>query len=340
MISPVDPLVAAICRKEGLGMGDVQVLSGGQVNRVYLLDGTTVLRIGGRADAAARLKQESALLSSLAGDMPVPRVLAWGELDGQAYQVQTRLKGQKLSELWTVLSAREQDGIAAELAEALQVLHSRGAGDYGPLGPDGFGKPDAESQGWRPAPPPSWESYLCADFEHTLAEIRALGLRMMPGFVELAQAYFEQHRAQLAGGAAVLVHSDLTLVNLLAQDGHLTGILDFEFALYAPRDYELWAMEAFCLYPDDWGEEGQKSYCSADFASFLPLLRRHYPALFDCEQSLRERLNLYQLNTALSSYLDWRKDNLAQIPPERMAAKEFYMARITNFLSSHGARMI
>ncbi len=90
-------------------------------------------------------------------------------------------------------------------------------------------------------------------------------------------------------------------------------------------------MEAFCLYPNDWAEEINEVYCTADFASFIPLLRRHYPALFEIAH-LRTRVNLYQLASALSSYLAWRKDNLSTIPPERMAAKEFYMARITNFI--------
>jgi len=54
---------------------------------------------------------------------------------------------------------------------------------------------------------------------------------------------------------------------------------------------------------------------------------------------VRERLNLYHIESALSSYLAWRKDNLSTIPPDRMAAKEFYTARITNFMFRHGVRM-
>jgi hypothetical protein len=97
-------------------------------------------------------------------------------------------------------------------------------------------------------------------------------------------------------------------------------------------------MESFCLYPNDYAEDENEVFCTADFASFIPLLRKHYPALFETPH-LRERVNIYHLEAALSNYLAWRKDNLSTIPPDRMAAKEFYMARTTNFIFRHGARM-
>jgi len=169
-------------------------------------------------------------------------------------------------------------------------------------------------------------------------EIRARNIRMAPGFLELAEGYFEDHRHVLEGGIPVQVHSDLTLVNVLVENGKISAILDFEYALQATRDYDLWVMEAFCLYPNDWAEEGNEVFCSADFASFFPLLQRHYPEIFETPH-LRERVNIYQLETTLSSYLAWRKDNSSTIPPDQMDAKEFYMARITNFIFSRGTRM-
>ena len=142
----------------------------------------------------------------------------------------------------------------------------------------------------------------------------------------------------LQAGVPVLVHGDLSLVNILADQGKLSALLDFEYALQAPADYELWVTESFCLYPNDYAEEDHEDYCSADFASFIPLLRKHYPALFEIPH-LRERVNIYHLAAALSNYLAWRKDNLSRIPPDKMAAKEFYMARITNFIFRNGTRM-
>jgi len=184
----------------------------------------------------------------------------------------------------------------------------------------------------------SWAEFLSAKFYRTLDEIRELGIRMAPGFLELAREYFEKHRHVLEGGRPALVHGDLTMVNVLVERGHVSAILDFEYSLHAPSDYELFDMELFCLYPNDYAEEDWEIFCAADFGRFFQLLQKHYPALFDVPR-LRERVDLYQVDATLGSYLGWRKANLTAIPPERMAAKEFYMARIANFIFPHGVRM-
>ncbi len=321
----MENLVRAICHKEGIDTGEIQVLSGGQVNQVFLVDQTYVVRIGGRADAHARLRREADLLRSLAGKIPVPTVHALGEHEGRVYQIQQFLPGRKLYAVWKELRPDEQEGVAAQLAAALKVIHG--------LGAPGFGSADAGSKAEA-----VWLDYFSDKFARTLDEIKALKMSMVPGIVEMARDYFDEHSAVLQDGQPTVVHGDLSLVNILVHEGRLSAILDFEYALQAPLDYELWVTEAFCLYPNDWAEEDNEVFCTADFANFFPLLQKHYPEIFET-RNLRQRVDLYHLESALSNYLAWRKDNLNTIPPERMAAKEFYMARITNFVFRNGTRM-
>ncbi|MBE0695500.1 MAG: aminoglycoside phosphotransferase family protein [Anaerolineaceae bacterium] len=317
--------VRAICQKEGIHAGTIQVLSGGQVNAVYQVGNEYVVRIGAREDAFARLKRETEILQSLAGQIPVPKVFAFGQVDGLVYQIQQRLLGEKLYLLWKDLPPAAQEDIAAGLAQAMQVMHSRVV-PY-------FGDNRAGDRQYT-----SWDDFIGENFKQTIAEYKALNSSVAPGFLELAQDYFEEHIHLLAEGSPTLTHSDLSLVNLLVHEGKLSAILDFEYAVYAPKDYELLVLEEFCLYPNDWAEEEHEHFCAADYASLFNLLQKYYPALF-ATPHLRERVNLYHLAAALSSHLAWRKDNLGSIPPERMAAKEFYMARITNFIFRHGVRM-
>ncbi len=325
MTDLIDPLIRAICRAEGLDAREIHPLSGGQVNQVFLVDGQYVLRIGGREDAFERLERETGLLRRLAGQVPVPRVLAAGQHEGRAYQIQQFVPGQKLYRVWKDLPPGEQETIVAELVEAMKVIHHLPAPSFG------YDRPDQPLYD-------SWAEFLSAKFNHTREEIQALGIRMVPGVLELAGAYFEEHQHVLESGHPALVHGDLTLVNILVERGHVTAILDFEYSLHAPSDYEFFDMELFCLYPNDYAEEDWEIFCTADFGRFFQLLRKHYPALFEVPH-LRERVDLYQVDATLGSYLGWRKANLATIPPERMAAREFYMARISNFIFPHGARM-
>lgn len=322
----METIVRTICQAEGIDARRVSAVSGGQVNRVFLVDSRYVVRIGGREDAFARLSAESELLRRLENTLPVPRVLACGQRDGLAYQIQAAAAGEKLSRAWQHLSPRAQEKIVAELAGYLAILHGQG-------GVSSFGAAGAGGAAFA-----AWEDYLDDQFTRTLGEIAALRLRIAPGFLDLARETYQENRPALAGMAPTLVHGDLTPANILVHHGRITALLDFEFALHAARDYELWVLEAFCLYPNDWTEEDGQSTCSADFAAFARLLRRHYPTPFETPD-WRRRLNLYQVVAALGSYLEWRKDNLAELPPDRMAAKGFYMARIANFSARNGARM-
>jgi len=92
----MDHLIRAICQKEGLRPGVIQPLQGGQVNQVYRIDHDYVLRIGEREGAFQRLKSETGLLQSLAGELPVPEIVAFGEQEDKAYQIQKFVPGQKL----------------------------------------------------------------------------------------------------------------------------------------------------------------------------------------------------------------------------------------------------
>jgi aminoglycoside phosphotransferase (APT) family kinase protein len=320
----VDNLVRTICRIEGLPALEIRVLSGGQVNRVFLVDRAFVVRIGGREDAFERLRRETELLRSLAGKIPVPGVHAFGVQESVVYQIQQFIPGRKLYAVWKELRPDEQDSVAAQLGAHLRVIHGLKAPYFG-------------SAGEETRRCTAWSDYRAEEFSRTLDEIRTLNIRMAPGFIEMAKDYFDEHRHVLQDGVPTLVHGDLSLVNILVHEGKITALLDFEYALQAPPDYELWVPEAFCLYPNDWAEEDNEVFSSADFANFFPLLQKHYPALFEIP-NLRQRLNLYQIESALRNYLSWRIDNLDTIPPEKMAAKEFYMARITNFIFRNGAR--
>jgi len=321
----VEDIVRAICQQEGIPSRNIQVLSGGQVNAVFRVDREYVVRIGMREDAYQRLKRETDLLRSLAGEIPVPKILAFGLRDGFVYQIQQYLPGHKLYSVWNTLRPVEQETVVAQLVDSLKILHRRTTSSFGSAGAD---VPQFAS----------WSDYLSDKFNQTLQEIQRLNIRILPGFVELATTYFEEHRHVLQNSLPCLVHGDLTLVNVLVDQGQLSAVLDFEYALQAPKDYELWTMEAFCLYPNDWAEVDHAVCCTADFTGFFPLFQKYYPEMFETPH-LRERVNLYQLDAALGSYLAWRKDNISSIPPERMAAKEFYMARITNFIFRHGTRM-
>ena len=117
-----------------------------------------MLRIGSREDAFQRLKRETELLQRLAGRLPVPIIVAFGEQDGLIYQIQHFVPGQKLHAAWKSLSPSVKDSIVAELAAALKTLHKAN-----------FSASQAGSQ-----PPGSWKDLFSAKFMRALDEIKTL----------------------------------------------------------------------------------------------------------------------------------------------------------------------
>jgi len=321
----MNDIVARICQKEGLDARKIQPLSGGQVNQVFLIDDRYILRIGGREDAFQRLKTETELIQRLANQAPVARVYAFAQEGGLVYQIQQRVQGEKLYTIWNQLSPKAQDNLAGELAEYLKIFRQITFAKFGYLY-DPLHQFD------------SWQDCLAFEFNRTLAEFQALGISTFPGMLDLAKDFFENNRGALAEGAAALVHGDLWMGNILVDKGKISAILDFEYAMQAPADFELFKMEDFCLYPNDYAEEEGEDYCTGDFAGFFRLLRRHDPDLFTTGH-LRTRMSLYQIESALSDSLAWRKDNLKTIPPDSLKAKDFYMARITNAIFRDGVRL-
>jgi aminoglycoside phosphotransferase (APT) family kinase protein len=315
--------VAGICAQEGIAAQDIRPLEGGQLNQVYLVDDAYVVRIGTRPNSFARLADEAERMQRVAGLMPVPRILAMGQYRGRPYQIQQFIQGEKLHHVWRGLSPSERERIMAELSGYLRSLHGLRFAEYG--------RACGDSVGYA-----SWMAYYESAWQNTLAEIETLDIPIPREILALALDYVQEHRHVLRGAKPVLVHRDLWPGNILVRDGSVVAILDFELSVQAPADYELWLMERFCLYPNDYAEENWEVFSTADFADYLPLLREHYPELF-ATPHLRERLNLYHLLESLRSYVSWRRslDPTYTVGPFPLQP----VAVLMNVLFEHGTRM-
>ena len=317
----MENLVEAICRRENIRIESFHPLKGGQVNQVFLVNNAYIIRIGTGEAAFERLRQETSLLQSLEGRICVPKVYAFGQYGENSYQIQGFVRGEKLHWVWKELTPEQKDQIIADLSSGLKLLHQRTSTGYGRVG----GKKIY----------PNWMGY-CDDYlESTLDELRAYQVKLDPAVVELILERFERDKEWLREGTACLIHRDLWLGNILVEGGRITAILDFEFSMYAPVDYELLLVEEFCLYPNDFAEDGKEVFSAADFSEYLGLLKKHYPGMF-AFQNLRKRLDLYHLIYALSSYLEWRKTQ----PKDFVETYPLHAtAKALNFLFEQGTRM-
>ena len=113
-----------------------------------------------------------------------------------------------------------------------------------------------------------------------------------PGLVDAAVARIgelAQHdpfTPDMDGVDACVVHGDATAANILVHDGRITGLIDFEYARWAPRDLELLSPVTFGMgFGVGW-------------------LQEDYPALFAGEH-VRGRVWLYELCCAVRNLVWW-----------------------------------
>ncbi|RDW74495.1 aminoglycoside phosphotransferase family protein [Aspergillus mulundensis] len=158
--------------------------------------------------------------------IPIPTVVRSWEEDGRAFAIMDRVPGTPLSAIWSTLSEVEKKSIAKQTAEylgQLRELHSntmQGLHDqpiYSAfLFPTGYGVPHG---------PFSSDDELWSEMKQALQGIpEDVCLRLRERMPSAAPYTF--------------THGDLTFVNIMVDDGRVTGILDWESSGYFPVWWE------------------------------------------------------------------------------------------------------
>jgi aminoglycoside phosphotransferase (APT) family kinase protein len=264
---------------------------GGQSNDAWFL-GRDVLRVCWRSDRG-RLLREAHLLQELPPEIPHAAVTAAGESEGMSWILSPRLRGKPLTMFRKgELGSREMRTVYRQVARILEDLHSW--------------KPSAELKTVlrsRPHLNPSlpmsvWAADL-VPLPIERLEVLAPLAKSLP-FVDAplvdramdrieSLAHLDPFGSETQDDESV-VHGDATTANIMVEEGHVTGLIDFEHVRMGPKDLELLSPILF------------------DSAHGLNWLREDYPALFEGEH-LRERLWLYQLCCLIRQIIWW--------PPEQ-----------------------
>ncbi|PYH99821.1 kinase-like protein [Aspergillus ellipticus CBS 707.79] len=164
-----------------------------------------------------------------ATSIPIPTIIEdWVEENQRYFTLMRRVRGEPLSRLWTNMSANQRESIAKQTADYLMQLRKlqspkmhcvEGQPLYSAfLFPNSYGLPHG---------PFSSDDELWAEMEMALKKLevpenaRLLLRKRMPP----ATPY-------------TFTHGDLTYVNIMVEDGRLTGILDWESSGYFPVWWE------------------------------------------------------------------------------------------------------
>lgn len=185
--------------------------------------------------------------------IPVPTVVdSWDEGNtGRTFILMRRILGESLSTAWPNLSAEEKDGIVRQTAEYLQQLRQlqsqkMQALDGGPIYSNFLIRSQASDV---PHGPLGSDDELWAEMERALQHIPEPARLRLRSRMPPAAPY-------------TFTHADLTNVNIMVENGRLTGIIDWECSGYFP----VW-WEYVCTSIMDSEEDRQ----------WKELLRKHMP---------------------------------------------------------------
>jgi aminoglycoside phosphotransferase len=195
--------------------------------------------------------------------IPMPEVLGswdgtWQGEEGLKFLAMTPMPGEELSKLWPTMSAEDRDSVKKDLAEILTHLRKIPVPPDAKIGPVGGGlASDPRASDFEYGGPFDTE----ADFnEWLLSMIHQENINLHASFYKdsLKSCMKNNHKLHFT-------HGDLGVHNILAENGRITAIIDWEFAGWYPEYREYVKMIQFsrdkefrCFARSCWeNEEGE-----------------------------------------------------------------------------------
>ena len=276
--------IAAIWQAFGLGaVQTITVPRRGCSNASFLVNEDRVVRFQVTALPCHKFRTEKIAYDLLrASELPVPEVLVLDEsrtLVPYAFLVTTRLPGETVYDSWNGLDDRTREQLAVEAGRYQALLHRHTLPAFGgmsQLAEGGF---------------PTWRAYLDDYVARNVWQARQEELldTTTTARIEQRLGRFQPLMDQVTTGC--LLHRDYHFENLLQQEGRITGIIDFEWAMSGDTafDHRIDATLAEC--------PGSIAPFYAGYASISPLSEHH-----------RLKADFYRLLLCLESIAWWGKD--------------------------------
>jgi hygromycin-B 4-O-kinase len=285
----VPGLLALLGERFGDGVDGLQALSGGFFSDAY------AFTAGGR-EYVVRLNSEIHARGSFAKDdyawkhfaspaLPIPRIVAIGEISGGYYAISERAGGRPLSEC-TRAERRAALPALLDMLEEVGKADVRASSGYGDWGSDGNGKFA------------SWRDFLASTAENHADGYYENWHRLFhDSFLErdVYETVFDRmlRLTQYCPEKRALIHNDFQFENILSDAGRITGVIDWANALYGDPLYDVAWLSWLSVHPGWWYDDGTE------------ILRERFGAAPDYET----RIACYQLQIGLDHLRFYAKND-------------------------------
>lgn len=225
------------------------------------------------------LKTEYETLQQLENKGKFPRAFYYGKTDDNQYIIlMEKLPGTWLQYSWNKLSDNQKKNIINEIILNLRIIHSLS---------------------WTQK---SYYNYLKIEWKK-LFEICKKNPHLSEAVLIQIYSNFQKNLQSFESTKECIIHNDLWYKNILLEDGKLSGIIDFEMVVSAPKQVELFKLfhhrYSAQNYIDNWAVD----YTEIAFLDLLlKTLEKEYPELFSFAQEQYQCYNLYTYLKILSKH--------------------------------------
>lgn len=254
----------------------------GFTNTIYTVNDSLILKLCTDPGNEPQFQREIAFYKANPDNPTIPRLYAADTSKQDVpwfYEIMEKVEGVSLYHVWHTFDEGRRENIMAQLCAAMKELHREKGKPY------------------------DWTAHIKGQYEPLSRKAAALSL-FTPEEQALLSRAAEMFEPYLPSKEFVLVHNDLHFDNILYHDGKIR-LIDFERALYAPRDLELDILYRMVRKPWKFAGEDTEGFTDPkDYASIMKYVGTYYPELTRTPHLCR-RLAIYDMVYFLRQLVDY-----------------------------------
>lgn len=251
---------------------NVEKINVGFTNTIYCVNDAFIVKLCTNLGNEENFKKEIEFYNSNRENPLIPKLYYSSVEKGEIpyyYEIIEKVKGVSLYNVWHTLSSEQREEIIKQICMAMKEIHSNTASPY------------------------DWADYFKKQISLLYSEAKENNIfnKEECDLIEQAYSKFEHF---LKSEDFVLVHNDLHFDNIFYNDGEIK-LIDFERAMFAPKDFELDIFFRMVRKPWKYASEETERFTNAsDYANIEAYVHEYYPELVNVP-FLAQRLAIYDI---------------------------------------------